>query len=89
MVQLSHLYMTNHSFDNLTFVNKVMCLLLNTLCLSAFLPRSKHFLISWLQSLSPVILEPKKIKSVTISIVSLSICNEVMGPDLSSLNVEF
>ena len=85
MVQLSHLYMTNHSFDHLTFVNKVMCLLLNTLCLSAFLPRSKHFLISWLQSLSPVILEPKKIKSVTISIISPSICHEVMGPDAMTL----
>ena len=47
----------------------------------AFLPRSKCLLISWLQSLSAVILEPKKIKSVTVSIVSLSICLEVMGPD--------
>ena len=47
----------------------------------AFLPRSKHLLISWLQSPSAVILEPKKIKSVTISIVSPSICHEVMGPD--------
>ena len=81
MVQLSHLYMTNHSFDNLTFVNKVMCLLLNTLCLSAFLPRSKHFLISWLQSLSPVILEPSNIKSFTVSIVSPSVCHKVMRPD--------
>ena len=64
-----------------TFVDKVMFLLLNMLCLSGFLPRSKHFLISWLQSLSPVILESKKIKSVTISIVSPSICHEVIGPD--------
>ena len=47
----------------------------------AFLPRSKHFIISWLQSPSAVILEPKKIKSVTVSIVSPSICHEVMGPD--------
>ena len=47
----------------------------------AFLPRSKHLLISWLQSPSAVMLEPKKIKSVTISIVSPSICHEVMGPD--------
>ena len=47
----------------------------------AFLPRSKHFLISWLQSLSAVILEPKKIKCVTVSIVSPSICHELMGPD--------
>ena len=45
----------------------------------AFLPKSKHLLISWLQSPSAVILEPKKIKSVTLSIVSLSICHEVMG----------
>ena len=57
-----------------------------------FLPRSKHLLISWLQSPSAVILEPKKIKSVTVSIVSPSICHEVMGSDamnLSFLNVEF
>ena len=47
----------------------------------AFLPRSKHLLISWLQSPSAVILEPKKIKSVTVSIVSPSVCHEVMGPD--------
>ena len=47
----------------------------------AFLPRSMHLLISWLQSPSLVILEPKKIKSVTVSIASLSICHEVMGPD--------
>ena len=46
-----------------------------------FLPRSEHLLISWLQSLSLVILEPKKIKSITVSIVSPSICHEVMGPD--------
>ena len=46
-----------------------------------FLPRSKHLLISWLQSPSAVILEPKKIKSVTVSTVSPSICHEVMGPD--------
>ena len=50
----------------------------------AFLPKSKHLLISWLQSPSAVILEPKKIKSLTVSIVSLSICH-----DLSFLNVEF
>ena len=46
-----------------------------------FLPRSKHLLISWLQSPSAVILKPKKIQSVTVSIVSPSICHEVMGPD--------
>ena len=66
-----------------TFVGKVMSLLLNMLSrlVITFLPRSKHLLISWLQSLSAVILEPKKIKSVTVSIVSPSICHEVMGPD--------
>jgi len=66
-----------------TFVGKVMSLLFNMLSslLIAFLPRSKHLLISWLPSPSAVILEPKKIKSVTVSIVSPSICREVMGPD--------
>ena len=66
-----------------TFVGKVMPLLFNTLSrfVIAFLPGSKCLLISWLQSPSAVILEPKKIKSVTASIVSPSIYNEVMGPD--------
>ena len=66
-----------------TFVGKVMSLLFNTLprLIIAFLPRSKRLLISWLQSPSAVILEPTKIKSVTVSIVSPSICREVMGPD--------
>ena len=66
-----------------TFVGKVMSLLFNMLSrfVIAYLPRSKHFLISWLQSPSVVILEPKKIKPVTVSIVSLSIPHEVMGPD--------
>ena len=66
-----------------TFVGKVMSLLFNMLSrlVIAFLPRSKCLLISWLQSLSTVILEPKKIKSVTVSIVSPSICYEVMGQD--------
>ena len=65
------------------FVGKVMSLLFNMLSrfVIAFLPRSKHLLISWLQSPSAVILEPKKIKCVTISIVSPSICHEVMGLD--------
>ena len=64
-----------------TFVGKVMSLLFNTLSrfVIVFLPRSKHLLISWLQSLSTVILKLKKIKSV--SIISPSICNEVMGLD--------
>ena len=66
-----------------TFVGKVMSLLFNMLSrvVIAFLPRSKGLVISWLQSLSTVILEPKKIKSVTVSIVSSSICHEVMGLD--------
>ena len=78
-VQPSHLFVLTIR----TFVSKVMPLLFNTLSrfVIAFLQRSKRLLISWLQSLSTVILEPKKIKSVTISIVSPSICHEVMGPD--------
>ena len=66
-----------------TFVCKVMSLLFNLLSrfVIAFLPRSKCLLISWLQSPSAVILEPKKIKSLTVSIVSPSICHEVMGLD--------
>ena len=65
-----------------TFVGKLMFLLFNILSsfLMAFLPRSRHLLVSCLQSQSTVILEPKKIKSVTISIVSPSIFLEVMGP---------
>ena len=66
-----------------TFVSKVMSLLFNMLSrlVIAFLPRSKHLLNSWLQSSSAVILETKKIKSVTVSIVSPSIYYEVMGTD--------
>ena len=66
-----------------TFVDKVMSLLFNKLSrlLITFLPRSKCLLISWLQSPSAVIFEPPKIKCLTISIVSPSICHEVMGPD--------
>ena len=66
-----------------TFVGKVMSLLLNMLSrlVITFLPRSKRLLISWLQSPPAVILEPKKIKYFTVSIVSPSICHEVMGPD--------
>ena len=97
MVQLSHPYITTGKTKALTrwpFVGKVMPLLLNKLSrlVITFLPRSKHLLISWLQSLSAVILEPKKIKSVTVSIVCPSICHEVMGLDaviLVFLNVEF
>ena len=86
MVQLSHPYMTTGNTIALTrrtFVGKVVFLLFNTLSrlVVAFLPRSKHLLIAWLQSPSAVILETRKIKSVTVSIVSPSICREVMGPD--------
>ena len=69
-----------------------MSLLIDTLSrlVTGFLPRIKHLLISWLQSPSAVILESQKIKSVTVSSVSPSICHEVMGPDnLSFLSVEF
>ena len=86
MVQLSHPYITTRKAIALiiwTFVGKVMSLLFNTLFkfVIAFLPRSKRLLILWLQSLSAVILEPKRIKSVTVSTFSPSICHEVMGPD--------
>ena len=86
MVQLSHPYMTTGktiALTGWTFVGKVMSLLYNMLfrLVIAFLPRSKHLLISWLQSPSGVILEPPKIKSVTVSIVSPSVCHEVMGLD--------
>ena len=89
-VQLSHPYMTtgkNIALTRRTFVGKAMSLLFNMLSrlVITFLPRSKHLLISWLQSPSAVILEPKQIKSVTISIVSPSIYQEVMGPDTMSL----
>ena len=75
MVQLSHLYMTTGKTIALarwTFVAKIMSLLFNMLSrfVTAFLPRSKHLFTSWLQSPSEVILEPKKINSLTVSIVS-------------------
>ena len=71
-----------------TFVGKVMSLLFNMLSrlVINFLPRSKRLLISWLQLLSAVILEPPKIKSDTVSTVSPSICHEVMGPDVMILD---
>ena len=77
-----------------TFVSKVMSLFFNILSrlVIAFLSRSKHLLILWLHSLSAVILEPKKIKSDTVSISSSFVCYEVMGPEamiLVFLNVEF
>src|SRR5574340_317176 len=85
-VQLSHPYMTNGKTIALfhwSFVGKVMSLLLNMLCrlVITFLPRSKRLLISWLQPPSAVILEPRKIKSDTVSTVSPSISHEVMGPE--------
>ena len=91
IVQLSHPYMTTgKTLTRQTSVGKVMSLLFNTLsrfntliqCLIHCFPSKEHLLISWLQSSSTVILEPKKIKSVTVSIVSPSICHEVMGPDV-------
>ena len=86
IVQLSQPCMTTGktiALTRWTFVSKVMSLLFNMLSrlFIAFLPRSKHHLISWLQSPSAVILEPRKIKSDTVSTVSPSISHEVMGPD--------
>ena len=86
MVQLVHSFMTTGktiALPRQTFVSKVMSLLFNMLSMLVigFLPRSKHLLISKLQSPSAVILESPKIKSATVSIVSLSICYEVMGLD--------
>jgi len=85
-VQLSHSYMTTGktiALTRRTFVGKVMSLIFNMLSglVITFLPRSKHFLISWLQSPSAVILEPPKIKSDTVSTVFPSICYEVMRTD--------
>ena len=86
IVQLSHLYKTTGktiALTRWTFVDKVMSLLFNILSrlVIAFLPKSKCLLISWFQTPSVVILETKKIKSVSVSIVSPSICHEVMGLD--------
>ena len=82
-VQLSHPYMTTGktiALTRQTFVGKIMSLLFNMLSrlVITFLPRSKCLLISWVQSSSGVILEPNKIKSVTVSIVSPFICHEIM-----------
>ena len=95
-VQLSHPYMTigkSIALIRWTLVGNIMSLLLNILSrlVITFLPRSKHLLISWLQSPSAVILEPPKIKSATVSTVSPSISHGVMGPDamiFRFLNVE-
>ena len=86
LVQLSHPYMTTgktKAVTRQTFFGKVMSLLFNMLSrlVIAFLPRSKCLLISWLQPPSAVVLEPKKIKSVTVSSVTPSIYHEAMGPD--------
>ena len=86
IVQLSHTYMTTGktiALTRRTFVSKVLSLLFDMLSrlVITFLPRSKHLLISWLQSPSAVILEPSKIKSLTVAIFPPSICHEVMGPD--------
>ena len=86
IVHVSQTYMITGkilTWSRRTFAGKVMSLLFNKLCrlVRAFLPRSKCLLTLWLQSPSAVILEPKKIKSVTVSIVSPSICYEVMGLD--------
>ena len=89
-VQLSYPYVTTGksiALTILTFVGKMMSLLFNTLFrfFMGFLPRSKHVLISWLRSPPSVILEPKKIKSVTVATFPSSICNDAMGPDVKSL----
>ena len=86
IVQLTHPYMATGktiALTRWTFVGKVMSLLFNMLSrlVIAFLPRSKHLLISWLQSPSAVILDPQIIKSRTVSTVSPSICHDGMGPD--------
>ena len=94
MVQLLHPYTSTGKTKALIrqgFIGKVMSLLFNipSRFVIAFLPRSKHLLVSWLQSPSAVILEPKKIKSVTVSIASPSIFHEVMERDVRFLNVGF
>ena len=83
-VQLSHPYMTTGktiALTRWTFVGKVMSLLMLYRLVIIFLPRSKHLLISWLQSPSAVIFQPPKIKSDTVSTVSPSISHEVLGTD--------
>ena len=97
MIQLSHLYITTGKTKALTiwtFVGQVMSLLFNTLSrfVTAFLPRDKCLLISWQQSLSAGILEPKRKKPVTVSTFLPSVCHKVIGPDAQTLafvNIEF
>ena len=83
IVQPSHPYWKTIALTRRTFVGNVISLLFNRLSrlVTTFFPKSKCLLILWLKSPSAVILEPRKIKSVTVSVVSPSICNEVMGPD--------
>ena len=85
MVQLSHPYITTEKlyldYMDLCWWSNASAFSYVSRLVIAFLPRSKHFLISWLQTPSVMILEPHKIKSVTVSIVSPSICHELMGPD--------
>ena len=93
IVQISHPYMTTGktiALTRWTFVGKVMSLLFNMLSklVITFLPRSKRLSVSWLQSPSAVILEPPELKSLTVSIVSRSICHEVMGLDVMLLVFE-
>ena len=90
MIQLSHAYMTTGktiALTKWTFVSKEISLLFNMLSrfVIDLLPRNKCLLISWLQSPCALILDIKKIKSVTVSIVSPSICHEVIGPDAKIL----
>ena len=99
MVQLSHLYMTTGKIIALTvqtFIGKVRSLFFNMLSrfVIAFRPRSKHLLISWLQSLSAVILEPKKIKSASVSkkmerVVYVLICKETLMLHVMLLSLMF
>ena len=86
-----HDYWKNHSFDKMDLYWQSNVSNFNSLSrlVIAFLPRSKRLLISWLQSPSAVILEPKKIKSLTVSIASPSICHEVMGSDVMILVFSF
>ena len=95
IVQLSHPYMTTGktiALTRRTSVGKVMSLIFNMLSrlVITFFPRSKCLLISWLQSPSAVIWEPpQKIKSLTVSIISPSVCHEVMGPDAIIFGFEY
>ena len=91
-MDISHDYWKNHTFDYMDLCQNILYFKMLSGFVIAFLPRNKHLLISWLQSQSTVILEPKKINSVTASIFPPSICHEVIGPDTMILiyfNVEF